>query len=147
MKTSEKGINLIKSFEGFSSTPYLDIAKIPTIGYGFTHYLDGTKVKLSDKAISLEQAENILKLSLRNYENVINENVKVQLNQNQFDALASFVYNVGGTAFKNSTLLKKLNQVDYLGAAEEFLRWNKAGGAENKGLTRRREAEKALFLA
>lgn len=147
MKTSEKGINLIKSFEGFSSTPYLDIAKIPTIGYGFTHYLDDTKVKLSDKALSLEQAENILKLSLKKYENIINENVKVQLNQNQFDALASFVYNVGGTAFKNSTLLKKLNQVDYLGAAEEFLRWNKAGGAENKGLTRRREAEKALFLA
>lgn len=147
MKTSEKGINLIKSFEGFSSTPYLDIAKIPTIGYGFTYYLDGSKVKLNDKALSLEQAENILKLSLKKYENIINENVKVQLNQNQFDALASFVYNVGGTAFKNSTLLKKLNQADYLGAAEEFLRWNKAGGAESKGLTRRREAEKALFLA
>lgn len=147
MKTSEKGINLIKSFEGFSSTPYLDIAKIPTIGYGFTHYLDDTKVKLSDKPISKEQAENLLKLSLKNFENGVNENVKVPLTQNQFDALVCFVYNVGGTAFKNSTLLKKLNVGDYAGASQEFLRWNKAGGAENKGLTRRREAEKALFLA
>ncbi|WP_312069487.1 lysozyme, partial [Acinetobacter sp.] len=76
----------------------------------------------------------------------VNNLVKVPLSQNQFDALVSLTYNIGSTAFKNSTLLKKLNAKDYAGAADQFLRWNKGGGKVLKGLVRRREAERALFL-
>lgn len=147
MKISSNGIELIKEFEGFSATPYLCSAKTATIGFGNTYYLDGSKVQLSDKPISKEQAENLLKLSLKNFENGVNENVKVPLTQNQFDALVSFTYNVGISAFKNSTLLKCLNARYYREAAKEFERWNKAGGKVLAGLAKRRRAEKELFLA
>lgn len=147
MKISNNGINLIKEFEGFSATPYLCSAKTATIGFGNTYYLDGTKVQLSDKPISKEQAENLLKLSLKDFEDGINENVKVPLTQNQFDALVCFAYNVGINVFKSSTLLKKINVEDFEGAANEFLRWNRAGGKVLTGLIKRREAENRLFLA
>ncbi|EDH9820259.1 TPA_asm: lysozyme, partial [Salmonella enterica subsp. enterica serovar Typhimurium] len=81
------------------------------------------------------------------YENDVSRLVKVKLTQGQFDALVSFAYNLGARTLSSSTLLRKLNSGDYAGAADEFLRWNKAGGKVLNGLTRRREAERALFLS
>lgn len=145
MKT--KSIDIIKEFEGFSSKPYLCPAGVPTIGYGSTRYADGTKVKLTDKPITKEEAHRLLFDTLGQYENAIHKNVYAPITQNMFDALVSFTYNVGVGNFKNSTLLKKLNKADYHGAATELLRWNKAGGKVLAGLTRRREAERKLFLS
>ncbi|EBG9759466.1 lysozyme, partial [Salmonella enterica] len=92
-------------------------------------------------------AERLLKTGLVGYENDVSRLVKVKLTQGQFDALVSFAYNLGARTLSTSTLLRKLNAGDYAGAADEFLRWNKAGGKVLNGLTRRREAERALFLS
>ena len=140
MKTSNNGINLIKEFEGCKLTAYKCPAGVWTIGYGHTK-----NVKQGMK-ITNEHATNLLKDDLKTYEGYVNKYVKVKLNQNQFDALVSFTFNCGGGALKSSTLLKKLNKGDYTGAANELLRWNKAGGKVLAGLTRRRKAEKTLFL-
>lgn len=140
MKTSNNGINLIKQFEGCALNAYKCPAGVWTIGYGHTK-----NVKQGMK-ITTNQATSLLKEDLATYENYVNKYVKVKLNQNQFDALVSFTFNCGGGALKSSTLLKKLNKGDYTGAANELLRWNKANGKILAGLTRRRKAEKALFL-
>lgn len=143
---SEQGVNFIKSFEGFSSVPYNDGVGVMTIGYG--HALRKKDKHL--KKITEEQAVEILKEDVSIAVKNVNNLVKVDITQNQFDALVSFAFNVGVGNLKNSTLLKKLNQGDYIGAADEFLRWNKGrvNGVmkEMKGLTRRRVAERALFL-
>lgn len=147
MKISENGLNLIKQFEGFSSSPYLCPAGIPTIGYGNTFYEDGTKVKLKDKPITEERATQLLEfIANKTFSENINKVVKVPLNQNQFDALVSFSYNIGNKNFNWSTLLKKLNLSDYIGASQEFGRWNQAGGKILNGLVSRRQKEKELFL-
>lgn len=140
MKTSNNGINLIKQFEGCILSAYKCPAGVWTIGYGHTK-----NVKQGMK-ITSSQATELLKEDLTTYENYVNKYVKVKLNQNQFDALVSFTFNCGAGALKSSTLLKKLNKGDYTGAANELLRWNKANGKVLAGLTRRRKAEKALFL-
>lgn len=140
MKTSSNGINLIKEFEGCKLSSYKCPAGVWTIGYGHTK-----NVKQGMK-ITNEHATNLLKDDLKTYEGYVNKYVKVKLNQNQFDALVSFTFNCGGGALKSSTLLKKINKGDYTGAANELLRWNKASGKILAGLTRRRQAEKALFL-
>lgn len=103
------------------------------------------KVKKGDTC-TLEQAKEYFAHDLNRFESSVNKLVEVPLSQNQFDALVSLTYNIGQTAFSNSTLLKKLNAKDYQGAADQFLRWNKGGGKVMKGLVRRREAERALFL-
>ena len=143
---SEQGVNLIKSFEGFSSVPYNDGVGVMTIGYGHAF----RKKDKHLKKITEEQAVEILKEDVSIAVKNVNNLVKVDITQNQFDALVSFAFNVGVGNLKNSTLLKKLNQGDYIGAADEFLRWNKGrvNGVmkEMKGLTRRRVAERALFL-
>ena len=106
MKTSEKGLALIKAFEGFQSKPYKCPAGVPTIGYGSTFYLNGSKVKLTDRAISEKEATDLLIKSLARYEHTVNAAVKVQLDQNEFDALVSFVYNLGaGNLDRKSTRL------------------------------------------
>ncbi len=98
-------------------------------------------------AIPLNDYDKLLKQDLAVFESGVNNLVKVELKQCQFDALVSFSFNVGIGAFSTSTLLKKLNQKAYGEAANQFLRWNKAGGKILAGLTRRREAEKSLFLS
>ncbi len=143
--TSSEGLNLIKGFEGKRLTSYDDGVGIWTIGYGTIKYPNGVRVKKGDTCTE-RQAETYLKNDLNRFEVAINKLVKVPLSQNQFDALASFTYNLGETNLANSTLLKKLNKGDYQGAADQFLVWNKAGGKVMKGLVRRREAERALFL-
>lgn len=146
MRVSENGINLIKQFEGCRLTAYQDSVGVWTIGYGWTQAIDGKPVA-KGMVITQQKADDLLKQGVVQYENGVNSLVKVQLNQNQFDALVDFAYNLGVNALKGSTLLKKLNAGDYAGAANEFTKWNKAGGKELAGLTRRREAEKSLFLS
>ena len=146
MKTSDNGISLIKEFEGCRLTAYLDSVNIWTIGYGWTHAVDGKPVNRG-MTINQATADRLLKTGLVQFENDILKLVKVKLNQNQFDALVSLSYNIGSRALSTSTLLKKLNAGDYRGAGDEFLRWDKAGGETLAGLTRRRAAEKQLFLA
>ena len=146
MQTSEKGIALIKQFEGCKLTAYQDSVGIWTIGYGWTQPVDGKPIR-AGMTIKQETAERLLKTGLVSYESDVSRLVKVGLTQGQFDALVSFTYNLGARSLSTSTLLRKLNAGDYAGAADEFLRWNKAGGKILNGLTRRREAERALFLS
>ena len=143
MKASDNCIALIKRFEGYLNKPYLCPAGIPTIGFGTTVYPSGKKVLLSDPHITMTEACFFLKNDLIRFENAINKAITVPITQHQFDALCSFVYNVGIGAFMDSTLLKKINAGEYAG--DEFLRWNKAGGKVLAGLTERRQAEKILF--
>ncbi len=143
--TSDVGVNLISGFEDTLFKAYDDGVGVWTIGTGTTVYPNGVKVKQGDTCTP-EEAKAYFKHDLAKFEKTVNESVTVPLNQNQFDALVSLTYNIGSGAFTNSTLLKLLNKGDYQGAAEQFLRWNKAGGKVMKGLVRRREAERALFL-
>jgi lysozyme len=149
-KINKAGIDLVKSFEGLRLKPYLCSAKVPTIGYGTTFYEDGKKVTLNDPEITESRAEQLLTIHMDTFAASVEKLAKVPLTDNQFGALCSFVYNLGAGALGQSTLLKKLNAKDYAGAATEFEKWNKerVGGVltPSKGLTRRRQAEKALFL-
>ena len=148
MKISENGLKLIKKFEGLSLKPYLCSAGIPTIGFGNTFYENMKKVTLQDETITEERADSLFNfLVTTNYVNVVNRLVIVDINQNQFDALVSFVYNLGSGNFEKSTLLKKVNQEDFIGASLEFEKWNRASGKVLNGLTKRRLAEKELFLS
>lgn len=146
MQTSDKGIALIKEFEGCKLTAYQDSVGVWTIGYGWTQPVDGKPIR-AGMTIKQETAERLLKTGLVSYEIDVSRLVKVSLTQGQFDALVSFTYNLGARSLSTSTLLRKLNAGDYAGAADEFLRWNKAGGKVLNGLSRRREAERALFLS
>lgn len=140
MKISNEGLNLIKKYEGLRLQAYLDPANVWTIGYGHT----GDDVE-EGMEISEEEATDLLLKDLNRFEPVINK-VESPLTQSMYDALVSFTYNVGGGAFLKSTLLRKLAVRDYVGAADEFPRWNKGGGRVLNGLVRRRAEEKALFL-
>lgn len=139
-KINANGLRILKSMEGLRLEAYLDPVGVWTIGYGTT-----TNV-LPGMQISPAQAEEFLKRDLAIFEAAIANMVKVPLSSDQFSALASFIYNIGETNFAESTLLQLLNQKDYQGAAEQLLRWNKGGDRELPGLTRRRQAERALFL-
>ncbi|MGG7550866.1 lysozyme [Chryseobacterium arthrosphaerae] len=145
MKTSQKGINLIISFEGFSAQPYLDSAGIPTIGYGNTYYPGGKKVTMKDPAITREKGVELFSAVLPNYEKIVNAKVKIPLTQNQFDALVSHTYNTGGSDGLFSLINKKAGE-------EEIRNWFTkkyitAGGKTLNGLIRRRKAEADLFFA
>lgn len=146
MKISNNGLNLIKQFEGCRLTAYQDSVGVWTIGYGWTQSVDGTPVA-KGMAITQEKAEALLRSGTLQFEDGVNRLVNVAINQNQFDALVDFAYNLGVASLEKSTLLKKLNASDYRGASDEFPKWNKAGGKVLAGLTRRREAERTLFLS
>lgn len=138
-------VDAIKEHEGLRLVAYLDSVGVWTIGYGDT----GPDV-VKGLVITKAQAEERLRKRLREFEGYVNRMVKVKLTQNQFDALVSLVYNIGPTNFSTSTLLRKLNASDYLGAADQFPVWNK-GRVEGKlvvikGLTNRRKSERELFL-
>ncbi len=139
MKIGHAGIELIRDWEGFRSEAYRCPAGKWTIGFG-----DTFNVKKGDK-ITLAEAEKRLEKRLAEFEGYVNQLVTVPLNQNQFDALVSFVYNIGVGNFKESTLLEMLNRKDYESASQQLLRWNKSNGQVLPGLTRRRKDEKALF--
>ena len=137
METSKTGIELIKKYEGLRLQAYRCPAGKLTIGYGHT----GEDVK-PGMTVNKEMAEWLLKEDLMVRERAINKLVKITLTQNQFDALISFVYNVGVRNFETSTLLKLINQNRMESAAEEFVKWNKR---KLPGITKRRSEEKALF--
>jgi lysozyme len=147
-KISTKGLELIKKYEGFKAKPYLCPSSVPTIGYGSTYYEDGTKVKLTDPAITQERATELLMALLVSYEKAVDSYCVDTINQNQFDALCSFVYNCGNQALKNSTLLRKINgnrmNPDI---ANEFLKWNRGGGRVIPGLSKRRQEEADLYFS
>lgn len=142
MRTSEAGISLIKRFEGCRLTKYLDAIGKPTIGYG--HLLSSDSEL---EQITQEQAEEILKDDLKRFEVGIVKLITSPLNQNQFDALISFSFNLGLGTLQRSTLRMKLNRGEYEGAAGEFLKYIRAGGRVMNGLVARRHAEGMLFLA
>lgn len=139
MKTGPRGRSIIMSFEKCKLTAYMPTPNdVPTIGYGHTN-----GVKMGDK-ITKEQADQFLIDDLAWVEHCINKYVTVELTQVKFDALASLIFNIGCTNFRNSTLLRLLNQGD--DCSGQFLRWNKQGNEVLRGLTLRREEERRLFL-
>jgi lysozyme len=153
MQLSEHGYKIIKNFEGLRLAAYRDIAGIWTIGYGSTRYHDGKKVKPGDKLASDAQADALFKNTLGQYENAVNEFVKVPISQDQFDALVSFAYNEGTGALEKSTLLSELNLKKYEAAAAHFLAWNKITDPKTgkkvvcDTLVQRRKEESRLFLS
>lgn len=146
MSVSNKGVDLICEFEGKRLSAYDDGVGVWTIGFGTIKYPDGVRVEKGDTC-TLEQAKEYMRHDLIEFEHTVNSSVKVQLNQNQFDALVSLAYNIGSSAFKSSTLVNKLNIGDYQGAADQFNVWINAGGKRMQGLVNRRDREKLLFLS
>lgn len=140
MKVSLAGRELIKEFEGFRNLAYQDVVGVWTIGYGFT---EGVK---PGQRMTLGQASARLATELARYESAVLAACKVPPNQNQFDALCSLAWNIGTGAIARSSVIKAHNRGDFQSAARAFGLWNKAGGKEWPGLTRRRAAEAALYL-
>jgi lysozyme len=140
MKMSQLGLDLLKHYEGMRLTAYQDSVGIWTIGVG---HIKGVHKGM---VITEQQSDDFLREDLEEAEDAVNRLVTVPLDQAQFDALASLVFNIGQGNFSHSTLLKKLNAHDYLGASAQFCVWNRAGGKPVLGLTRRRAAERDLFL-
>jgi lysozyme len=154
MKMSQNGTQLLAEWEGFETEVYDDAAGLPTIGVG--HLLtqnerEGGKITIKGQAVDYKQGlseQEVLDLlaqDLERFEAAVNSAVQVGLNQNQFDALVSFAFNVGTQAFQSSTLLKKLNQGLYDEVPAQLRRWNKAGGKVIQGLINRREKEIVLW--
>lgn len=145
MKTNEKGIQLIRQFEGCKLTAYKCSANKTTIGYGNTFYEDGSAVKMGDK-ITKDRADSLFILILKKFEIGVLDLLSTAINSNQFSALVSFSYNAGIGNLKKSTLLKKVNNNPFDPSIEtEFLKWDKAGGVKLNGLTKRRKAESELY--
>jgi lysozyme len=137
---SKRGAALIARFEGFRSAPYQDSVGVWTIGYGHT-----SGVGPATKPVTKAQALKLLEADAAIAATAVRDLVKVRLNQNQFDALVSFAFNLGTGALAESTLLKKLNKGDYKGAAGQFGQWVYAGHTRLEGLVLRRRAEAHLF--
>ena len=153
MKTSENGLKLIQEFESFVNAPYLDSARVWTIGYGSTYYPNGKPVTGRDKPITREYAETIQRHVIsKDFEPVINELLEKEIvsgfiTQNMYDAIVSLAYNIGVNGFKRSSVLKLLKRGDKFNASNAFLLWNMSGGKVLRGLVRRREKERKLFLS
>ena len=139
MNLGYKGKDLLKFFEGCELVAYQDSVGVWTIGYGHT------KGVTPGMTITQEEAEQMLENELSEYEGYVEKYVTTPLTQNQFDALVVWVYNLGPTNLRRSTLLKELNSGNYTAAGNEIKRWNKAGGKVLNGLVKRREAETELF--
>lgn len=141
MKMGKKGIDLIKHFEGFRPTVYRCAAGVPTLGFGSTH-----GITMDSPPITEEEGIELLMLDIAKFERAVERLITAPLNQNQFDALVSFSFNLGSGSLQNSTLRRRVNRSEYERAADEFPRWVFAGGRKLKGLVRRRYAERELFL-
>jgi lysozyme len=141
MNISDKGLDLIKLHEGCKLIAYQDVVGIWTLGYG---HIQGVR---QGDTCTQEEADAWLRQDVHSAENCIEKSVSVSLTQCEFDALCSFVFNLGCAALRNSTLLRKLNSQDYDGAAAEFKKWDHAGGIQVAGLTKRRADEAELFEA
>ena len=139
MKISQEGLSLIKRFEGCRLKAYHCSANVLTIGYGHT-----SGVKETD-TITQDEADKLLQEDVEQFEKYVDDYVTVKLGQSQFDALDAWTFNLGVGNLRSSTMLKKLNETDYVSIPSEMKRWNKAGGKTLDGLIRRREAESLLF--
>ena len=150
MNISQDGIDLIKYFEGCPTddngnvVSYRCAANKATIGFGSLKLIDGSPVQ-DGMTISKQDAEDLLAHELHEYEGYINDMVGVELNQNQFDALVSWVFNLGPTNLSSSTMLKVVNSRKFSEVPEQIKRWNKVSGVPNEGLMKRRNAEALLF--
>lgn len=145
-KINAKGLSIVKHFEGVRTTAYQDSVGVWTIGYGHTS-MAGPPQVYAGQTITMQQAEDILKADLALFEKGVQAAITSPTNSDQFSAMVSFAFNVGLSALRDSTLLKKHNSRDYSGAADEFLRWVYAGSQKLPGLERRRKAERALYLS
>lgn len=156
MKISADGVAMIADFEKYVGTPYLDAVGVWTIGYGNTYYPNGRKVKSSDAPITIEEAKK-LKMDIINRDFAAAVNImlekeisKGKIKQHQFDALVSLAYNIGISALQGSSVLRNLKAGKVTAAADSFLLWNKGSVRGRrvvlKGLVRRREAERKMFL-
>jgi lysozyme len=147
MKVSTKCIDLIESAEGFRGEVYRCPADVATIGFGSTMDTDGKAITMAHLPITRAQAVSLMLATLVHYEDAVNRYVTVTINQNQFDALVDFAYNLGIEALRGSTLLKLVNTQQFDGAANEFGKWTHAAGKVEPGLVKRRLVEKNLFLS
>jgi lysozyme len=142
-----KGIPIIRKFEGLKLRAYLCPSSIWTIGYGNTFYENGSKVQEGDK-ITLDRADKLLFFIVTKFENEVTKLVKSSINDNQLGALTSFAFNVGAGNLAKSTLLKKVNaNPNDATISDEFMRWTKAGGKVLNGLVTRRKAEADLYFS
>lgn len=141
MIPSEKCAALVREFEGCRLTPYQDVVGVLTVGYGHV-----VPPEMQDTTITQPWANELLLADLAKSAAAVNRLVKVPVTQNEFDALVSFTFNLGEGHLAGSTLLKLLNAGDKDGAADEFVKWSKAGGKTVAGLLRRRSAERQLFM-
>jgi lysozyme len=140
-------LSIIKKYEGLKLEAYICPAGVATVGFGSTFYPDGRRVKLGDK-ITLQEAESILLHDIKRFEKEVRNSVKIEITDNQLSALISFVYNVGASAFRKSTLLKKVNaNPTDLTIHNEFMRWTRAGGKVLPGLVKRRAEESKLYFS
>jgi len=146
VKTGTAGIELIKQFEGWRSRAYRDAVGVWTIGYGHTA-MAGSPRPVQGMRISKIVGEQLLKRDLVKYERAVNNAVTVDINQNQFDALVSFCYNVGPGNLNKSSVIKRVNERRFSEVPDRLMLWNRAGGKVLLGLTRRRKAEGALFAS
>ena len=144
---NERGIEIVKSFEGLALRPYVCAGGVNSVGYGATRSSTGGPIDLGMEPISEAEAEALLVRDLENSEGWISRLIKTALTENQFSALTSFTFNVGCSALMRSTLRMKLNRSEYQSAADEFPKWRIAGGRILAGLVRRRAAERSLFMA
>lgn len=142
MTISQDAVNFIKGKEGFSSTPYRDAKGVWTIGYGTTRGVNHTS-----GPVSQNEAEIMMREDLEGFHYDLVRLVNVPLSQNEYDALMSFIYNIGAKQFASSTLRRRLNEGDYQAAAEQFSRWIYSGGQQLRGLVIRRNEEMQRFLA
>jgi len=145
----QAGLNLIKQFEGCILRPYLDSVKIPTIGYGQTYYpATGVKVTMNDPAITQQEADQMFLAMVKPYELAVYSTTRDDITQNNFNALVSFTYNIGTAGFKNSSVLKLVNQkITDERLKNAFLMWTKAGGRVIQGLVNRRTKEYAAYIS
>jgi lysozyme len=146
MKINTAGLDIIKYYEGWSSTVYKCPAGVGTIGYGSTWDMNGKRITMDHKKITKDYGEQLLLRELRHINYAMKKLIKAELTENMYSSLASLTYNIGSGNLQHSTLRMKLNKGLYEVAADEFLKWRKAGGKVLKGLVRRRAREQELFL-
>jgi len=142
-----KGIAIIRKYEGLKLRAYICPSGLPTIGYGATFYMNGSRVQIGD-VITIDHADKLLHFQVKLFADEVQRTVKVKLNENQLGALVSFCFNVGGAAFGKSTLAKKVNaNPSDSTIRNEFMRWTRGGGKVLPGLVKRREEEANLYYA
>jgi len=142
-----KGIAIIRKYEGLKLRAYICPSGLPTIGYGATFYINGSRVQIGD-VITIDHADKLLHFQVKLFADEVQRTVKVKLNENQLGALVSFCFNVGGAAFAKSTLARKVNaNPNDPTIRNEFMRWTRGGGKVLPGLVKRREEEANLYYA